>query len=41
MKDIATPVPHNEVRAVIQNALEKAALVNYERLSAEAKLEGK
>ena len=41
MKDISTPVPPNEVRAVIKTSLEKAALVNYERLSEEARIEGK
>ena len=41
MKDITTPVPPNEVRAVIKKSLENAALVNYERLSEEARLEGK
>ena len=41
MKDVATPVPQNEVRAVIKKSLENAALVNYERLSEEARLEGK
>ena len=40
MKDISTPVPPNEVRAVIKTSLEKAALVNYERLSEEARIEG-
>ena len=40
MKDISTPVPPNEVRAVIKKSLENAALVNYERLSEEARLEG-
>ena len=40
MKDISTPVPANEVRAVIKKSLEKAALVNYERLSEEARIEG-
>ena len=40
MKDITTPVPPNEVRAVIKKSLENAALVNYERLSEEARLEG-
>ena len=39
MKDVATPVPQNEVRAVIKKCLENAALVNYERLSDEAKVE--
>ena len=41
MKDVATPVPQNEVRAVIKKSLENAALVNYERLSEEARIEGK
>ena len=39
MKDVATPVPQNEVRAVIKKSLENAALVNYERLSEEARIE--
>ena len=40
MKDVATPVPQHEVRGVIKKCLENAALVNYERLSEEARLEG-
>ena len=40
MKDVATPVPQQEVRAVIKKCLENAALVNYERLSQEARIEG-
>ncbi|XP_049781313.1 calcium-dependent secretion activator-like [Schistocerca gregaria] len=40
MKDIVTPVPPEEVRGMIKKCLEKAALVNYTRLSAEAKIEG-
>lgn len=40
MKDIITPVPQEEVKAVIHNCLEQAALVNYQRLSEYAKLEG-
>ena len=40
MKDISTPVPPHEVRAVIKKSLENAALVNYERLSEEARIEG-
>ena len=40
MKDISTPVPPNEVRSVIKKSLENAALVNYERLSEEARIEG-
>ncbi|CAG0888772.1 unnamed protein product [Darwinula stevensoni] len=39
MKDIVTPVPPEEVRSVIKKCLENAALVNYTRLSAEAKIE--
>lgn len=41
MKDIATPVQPEEVRNMIKKSLETAALVNYTRLSAEAKMEGK
>ncbi len=40
MKDVATPVPQHEVRGVIKKCLENAALVNYERLSEEARVEG-
>lgn len=40
MKDIITPVPQEEVKAVIHSCLEQAALVNYQRLSEYAKLEG-
>ena len=40
MKDIVTPVPPEEVRAMIKTCLENAALNNYTRLSAETKLEG-
>lgn len=41
MKDIATPVPQEEVRAMIKKSLETAALVNYTQLSSEAKIEGR
>ncbi|GAA6065207.1 calcium-dependent secretion activator 1 isoform X1 [Tachysurus ichikawai] len=41
MKDIVTPVPQEEVKAVIRNCLEQAALINYQRLSEYAKVEGK
>lgn len=41
MKDIVTPVPQEDVKAVIHRCLEQAALVNYQRLSEYAKLEGK
>lgn len=40
MKDIATPVPPDEVRGMIKKCLENAALLNYTRLSAETKIEG-
>ncbi|XP_035825527.1 calcium-dependent secretion activator 1 isoform X6 [Aplysia californica] len=39
MKDIATPVPSEEVRQVIKKCLENAALVNYTRISEYAKIE--
>ncbi|KAJ8259775.1 hypothetical protein GJAV_G00173270 [Gymnothorax javanicus] len=39
MKDIVTPVPQEEVKAVIRRCLEQAALVNYQRLSEYAKVE--
>ncbi|XP_042195350.1 calcium-dependent secretion activator 1 isoform X9 [Callorhinchus milii] len=39
MKDIVTPVPQEEVKIVIRKCLEKAALVNYTRLSEYAKIE--
>uniref|UniRef100_UPI00398E80AD calcium-dependent secretion activator 1 isoform X1 n=1 Tax=Pristiophorus japonicus TaxID=55135 RepID=UPI00398E80AD len=39
MKDIVTPVPEEEVKVVIRKCLEKAALVNYTRLSEYAKIE--
>ncbi|XP_016406839.1 calcium-dependent secretion activator 1 isoform X6 [Sinocyclocheilus rhinocerous] len=39
MKDIVTPVPQDEVKAVIRRCLEQAALVNYQRLSEYAKVE--
>lgn len=40
MKDIVTPVPPEEVRGMIKKSLETAALLNYTRLSSEAKIEG-
>nr|XP_014284742.1 calcium-dependent secretion activator isoform X3 [Halyomorpha halys] len=39
MKDVVTPVPPEEVRGMIKKSLETAAIVNYTRLSAEAKIE--
>ncbi|XP_062843207.1 calcium-dependent secretion activator 1 isoform X2 [Trichomycterus rosablanca] len=41
MKVIVTPVQQDEVKAVIRKCLEQAALVNYQRLSEYAKVEGK
>lgn len=41
MKDIVTPILPEEVRGMIKKSLETAALVNYTRLSGEAKIEGK
>ena len=40
MKDISTPVPPDEFRKEIRNCLHQAALVNYTRVSAYAKIEG-
>ncbi|XP_055953506.1 calcium-dependent secretion activator-like isoform X10 [Argiope bruennichi] len=39
MKDVMTPAPPEEVRAVIKKCLENAALVNYTRISEQAKIE--
>ncbi|XP_012696557.1 calcium-dependent secretion activator 1 isoform X17 [Clupea harengus] len=41
MKDIVTPAAQEEVKNVIRKCLEQAALVNYQRLSEYAKVEGK
>uniref|UniRef100_A0A8C4R6J6 Ca2+-dependent activator protein for secretion b n=1 Tax=Eptatretus burgeri TaxID=7764 RepID=A0A8C4R6J6_EPTBU len=41
MKDIVTPVAAEEVKAVVRKCLEKAALINYMRLSEYAKIEAK
>ncbi|XP_065284754.1 calcium-dependent secretion activator isoform X2 [Dermacentor albipictus] len=40
MKDVMTPAPPEEVRAIIKKCLENAALVNYTRISEQAKLQG-
>ena len=40
MKDISTPVPPEEFRKEIRNCLHQAALVNYTRVSAYARIEG-
>lgn len=37
MKDIATPVPPEDVRGLIKKCLESAAYVNYVQLSTEVK----
>ncbi|XP_078487946.1 calcium-dependent secretion activator 1-like isoform X2 [Ciona intestinalis] len=39
MRDIVTPVPAEDVRAVIKHCLEEAALVNYTRVSEYAKVD--
>uniref|UniRef100_UPI00398E8EE7 calcium-dependent secretion activator 2 isoform X3 n=1 Tax=Pristiophorus japonicus TaxID=55135 RepID=UPI00398E8EE7 len=39
MKDIATPVPPEDVKKVVRKCLEKAALINYSHLSDYAKIE--
>uniref|UniRef100_A0A8C1QM94 Ca++-dependent secretion activator 2 n=1 Tax=Cyprinus carpio TaxID=7962 RepID=A0A8C1QM94_CYPCA len=39
MKDIATPVPPEEMRKIVQKCLEKAALINYSQLTEYAKIE--
>lgn len=39
MKDGVTPVSQEEVKALIKSCLETAALVNYTKLSADAKIE--
>lgn len=39
MKDVMTPAAPEEVRAVIKKCLENAALVNYQRISEQAKIE--
>ncbi|XP_016322579.1 calcium-dependent secretion activator 1-like isoform X2 [Sinocyclocheilus anshuiensis] len=41
MKDIVTPVPQEEVKAVIRKCLEQAAQINYQRITDYAKVEGK
>ncbi|XP_077386704.1 calcium-dependent secretion activator 1 isoform X2 [Festucalex cinctus] len=41
MKDIATPVPPEEVKGVIRRCLEQAANLNYQRIKDYAKIEGK
>lgn len=41
MKDISTPVPPEEFRKEIRSCLHQAALVNYTRVSAYAKIEGR
>lgn len=40
MKDITTPVPAEEMKKIVQNCLEKAALINYTQLTDYAQFEG-
>lgn len=40
MKDVMTPAPQEEVRGVIKKCLETAALVNYTKISEQARIEG-
>jgi len=40
MKDLVTPVPVEEINAVVKKCLEKAALINYTKMSEAAKIEG-
>ncbi|XP_053491923.1 calcium-dependent secretion activator 1 isoform X2 [Ictalurus furcatus] len=41
MKDIVTPVPQEDVKAVIRKCLEQAAQINYQRITEYARVEGK
>jgi len=41
MKDLVTPVPVEEINSVVKSCLEKAALINYTKLSEAAKIEGR
>lgn len=40
MKDVVTPVSQEEVKTVIKGCLQNAALLNYQRISEEARIEG-
>lgn len=40
MKDISTPVPPDEFQAEMRKCLQKAALVNYTKVSKFVKIEG-
>lgn len=40
MKDIVTPVPQEEVKAVIRKCLEQAAQINYQHITDYARVEG-
>lgn len=40
MKDIVTPVPQEEVKAVIRKCLEQAAQINYQHITDYATVEG-
>jgi len=41
MKDLVTPVPVDEIQSVVKKSLEKAALINYTKMSDAAKIEGR
>ena len=40
MKDLVTPVPIEEISSIVKKCLEKAALINYTKMSEAAKIEG-
>ena len=40
MKDIVTPVAVEEIHRFLKKALENAALINYTKISEQAKIEG-
>ena len=41
MKDLVTPVPVEQINSVVKKCLEKAALINYTKMSEAAKIEGR
>lgn len=40
MKDISTPVPPEEMRALVQRCLQKAAHINYSQLTEYSQIKG-
>ena len=40
MKDLVSPVPVEEIHSAVKKCLEKAALINYTKMSEAAKIEG-